>query len=88
MAKVFIPALLRELTGGQTEVEADGSTVRQLIEDLNRQFPGLAARLTEEDGRLKPNISVAVDGEVSPLGLVEKVPPNAEVHFVTAIKGG
>ena len=87
MAKVFIPTLLKELTGGQTEVQADGTTVRQLIQDLDRQFPGLAARLTGA-GRLQPNISVAIDGEVSPLGLVEKVPPNAEVHFVTAIKGG
>ncbi|MCC6591242.1 MAG: MoaD/ThiS family protein [Bryobacterales bacterium] len=87
MAKVFIPTLLKELTGGQTEVQADGSTVRQIIQDLDRQFPGIGARLTD-GGRLQPNISVAIDGEVTPLGLVEKVPLNAEVHFVTAIKGG
>lgn len=87
MAKVFIPTLLRELTGGQTEVEADGPTVRLLIEDLDRRYPGLAARLTD-GGRLRPNVSVAIDGEISPLGLIEKVPASSEVHFVTAIKGG
>lgn len=87
MAKVFVPTLLRELTGGQTEVEADGATVRLLIEDLDRRFPGLGARLTE-GGKLRANISVAIDGEISPLGLIEKVPQGSEVHFVTAIKGG
>ena len=39
-------------------------------------------------GRLRPNISVAVDGEVSPIGLLEAVGPASEVHFVAAIKGG
>lgn len=87
MARVFVPTLLRELTGGLSEVEADGATVRLLIEDMERRFPGLAARLTD-GGKLRPNISVAIDGEISPLGLIEKVPPGAEIHFVTAIKGG
>ena len=87
MATVFIPTLLKELTGGLTEVEADGASVRLLIEDLDRRFPGLGARLTD-GGRLRPNVSVAIDGEISPLGLIEKVPPGSEVHFVTAIKGG
>ena len=87
MAKVFVPTLLRELTGGQSEVEADGATVRLLIEDLDRRFPGLGARLTD-GGKLRANISVAIDGEISPLGLIEKVPAGSEVHFVTAIKGG
>ncbi len=41
-----------------------------------------------EQDRLLPNISVAVDGEVSPMGLLETVGPASEVHFVTAIKGG
>ena len=87
MAKVYIPVLLRELTRGAVEVEAEGSSVRQIIEDLDRRYPGIASRLTEA-GRLLGNISVAIDGEVSPLGLLEKVPEGAEVHFVTAIKGG
>lgn len=87
MATVFIPAPLRELTGGRAAVEAAGATVGELINDLERQCPGLRQRLLE-GGRLRPNLSVAVDGEISPLGLREKVPPKAEVHFVTAIQGG
>lgn len=87
MARVFIPALLQPLTGGRAEVEAEGPDVRALIESLESQYPGLRDRLT--DGmRLRQNISVAVDGEVSPMGLLEPVAPGSEVHFLAAIKGG
>jgi len=61
--------------------------VRQVIESLERTWPGIRERLLEQD-RLRPNISVAVDGEVTPMGLLETVGPASEVHFVAAIKGG
>ena len=61
--------------------------MRELIDDLERQWPGIRERLIE-DGRLRQNISVAVDGEVSPLGLRETVESAGEVHFVAAIRGG
>ena len=41
-----------------------------------------------ENGRLKPIFSVAVDGEVSQLGALEKVREDSEVHFLNAIAGG
>ena len=87
MAIVYIPTLLQALTGGRASVEVDGATVREVIDNLDRAWPGLGERLKDES-RLRPNISVAVDGEVSPLGLLEKVGPASEVHFVAAIKGG
>ncbi|HXK02077.1 MAG TPA: MoaD/ThiS family protein [Verrucomicrobiae bacterium] len=87
MAEVHIPAMLRELTGGRAMVEAAGSTVREVVEDLERQWPGIRERLVDGT-RLRANLSVAVDGEVSPLGLAEAVEPSSEVHFVAAIKGG
>jgi molybdopterin converting factor small subunit len=78
---------MRELTGGRSTVEAAGASVREVIEDLERQWPGIRDRLTD-GGRLRPNLAVAIDGEVSPLGLREAVEPSSEVHFVAAIKGG
>lgn len=87
MARVFIPTLLRNSTGGVQDVEVEGNTVRQIIASLETRFPGISDRLIES-GRLRPNISVAVDGEVSPAGLIEEVGPSSEVHFLTAIKGG
>jgi molybdopterin synthase sulfur carrier subunit len=87
MATVFVPSALRGLTGGKTEIEVAGKTVREVIECADREFPGLLAQLIEED-HLRSNLAVAVDGEVSPLGLRERVSPSSEVHFVAAIKGG
>ena len=87
MAEVHIPPMLRELTGGRLTVEAAGAPIREVIEDHDRQWPGMRERLTD-GGRLRSNLAVAVDGEVSPLGLREAVEPSSEVHFVAAIKGG
>lgn len=87
MPIVFIPTLLRASAGGAQEVRVAGSTVRQVIENLELQYPGLKDRLVEE-GRLRPNLAVAVDGEISPTGLLEQVTEASEIHFLTAIKGG
>jgi sulfur-carrier protein len=84
---VYIPTLLQALTGGRSSVDVKGATVRQVIENLDRACPGVRDRLLDR-GRLRPNISVAVDGEITPMGLLEKVGPSSEVHFIAAIKGG
>ena len=87
MPTVYIPTLLQAVTGGKSAVEVDGATVRQVIDNLENVHPGIRERLTDQ-GKLRPNISVAVDGEVTPMGLLEPVGPTSEVHFVAAIKGG
>jgi len=84
---VYIPTLLQSFTGGKSSVEVEGSTVRQLIDHLEEAWPGLRDRLLDQ-GRLRPNISVAVDGEITPMSLLESVGPASEVHFIAAIKGG
>ena len=87
MAVVFIPALLQRFSGGRAQVEVEGATVRQVIENLEHACPGIRAKLLDGD-RLRPNIQVAVDGAVGPLGLREPTSPESEVHFVAAISGG
>ena len=87
MANVFIPSLMQTLTDGEKQVRVEGTTVRQIINNLDGMYPGVKARLVEDD-RVKPNISVAVDGEVTPLGMLEKVGEDSEVHFLPAIGGG
>lgn len=87
MATVFIPSLMQNMTGGKNTVEVPGSTVRQIIDNLEKEFPGMKERLVDNN-RVKPNISVAVDGEVTNLGMLEKVGENSEVHFLPAIGGG
>ena len=87
MAKVFVPTMLQAATGGVKEVEVEGRNVRQIIEGLDEMFPGIAGRLIE-DGDIRSNLAVAVDGEVARMGLMERVAETAEVHFVPAIGGG
>jgi molybdopterin synthase sulfur carrier subunit len=87
MATVWIPSLMRGLTGGLAEVRADGATVREVIDDLERRYPGLKSRLVGED-RLKPNIALVVDGVTSKQGLRHALMASSEVHFVPAISGG
>ena len=61
--------------------------MRQIIDRLDGLYPGIKARLVEE-GRLRPNLSVAIDGEIGRMGLLEKVVGKVEVHFIPAIGGG
>jgi molybdopterin synthase sulfur carrier subunit len=75
------------MTRGAKEVEVEAANVRQIIDRLEDLYPGIKDRLVE-GGRIRPNLSVAVDGEVARLGLLEKVGKNSEVHFVPAIGGG
>jgi|SoiMethySBSTD1v2_1073268.scaffolds.fasta_scaffold424617_2 molybdopterin synthase sulfur carrier subunit len=87
MPTVHIPSLLRDVTAGRRELEVDGTSVREILDNLERSYPGLKARILEGD-HLRPNISVAVDGEISALGLSERVESHSEIHFVAAIRGG
>lgn len=87
MATVFIPSLMQKLSDGKSRVEIEGSSVRQIVNNLDAAYPGFKERLVE-DGRIKGNISVAIDGEITPLGMLEKVGENSEVHFLPAIGGG
>lgn len=87
MPAVWIPSLLRELTGGQERVSVPGETVRQVIDALEQLYPGIKARLCEED-RLRPNIAVAVDGVVSRQRMRHRLTETSEVHFIPSISGG
>ena len=87
MATVFIPSLMQKLSDGNHRVEIEGSNIRQIVDNLDAQYPGFKERLVE-DGRLKGNISVAIDGDITPLGILAKVGENSEVHFLPALGGG
>ncbi len=87
MAIVFLPTALRAAAGARTEISVSGATVREVIDSLESEIPGIRDHLLD-DGRLKPNLAIAIDGEISNLGLLDKVDEASEVHFVPAISGG
>ena len=87
MATVYIPTMLLPLTGGLKQVDLEGRNVRQIIDGLDELYPGIKERLVE-GGEIRPNLAVAIDGDVARMGLLERVQDASEIHFVPAIGGG
>ena len=87
MATVLIPTAMRALSTGRDRVTVSGSTLRQVIEDLETQCPGAAEWLLD-NGVIRDELSIAVNGEVTHAGLTQSVPPDAEIFIVPAIAGG
>lgn len=87
MATVYIPAALRELTGGVDRLELEAASVRQIVVALEARWPALQGRLRQGD-ELAGGLAVCVDGAISSRGLLAKVGPTSEVHFIPAIGGG
>ena len=89
MAEVWIPPRMQSLTGGRKTVQIAGETVRQIVNNLEKEFPGTKAWLCDEElDDLLLGIAVIVDGESSQLGLLEPVKESSEVHFIPALGGG
>ena len=88
MPHVAIPSLMRNLTAGEEQVTVPGTTVREVIDNVETRYPGVKARLCEE-GRIKPGIAVYIDGILTTReGLRERLDADAEIHFLPAISGG
>jgi molybdopterin converting factor small subunit len=81
MARVFLTSGLHRFTGGIEELHVDGATVRELIAELDRHFPGMGEVLST-------GTAVAIDGEVMNNAMYEPVSAAAEIHFLPAIRGG
>lgn len=89
MATVYIPSLMRDLTGGLEVVEVEGETMKQVLQNLESSHAGFKHRLLdEESGRVKPNIAVMIDGRNANRALLDRVSENSEIHFLPAISGG
>ena len=90
MAKVVLTTNLRKYTGGVTQAEATGSTVSELLHDLERRLPGLRAYVVNETGALRRHVNVFVDGErvADRAGLGDPLRPDCVVHILQALSGG
>jgi sulfur-carrier protein len=89
MTSVRIPPVLRTEAGGAREIEASGSTVRELLEDLRSRLPALGAKVYAE-GEIQPFVNVYVDGEDVRTrdGLETPVREGASVILLPAMAGG
>ena len=61
--KILIPGPLRSYTRGR-EVEAAGTTLAELLADLDRRYPGLRFRMVDEQDRIRPHMRCFVNGEL------------------------
>ena len=87
MPILFIPAPMRDMTGGQDRIEVTGATFGEAIEALNRQFPGVKDRLIRGED-LIPGFQVSVNDVLTKRGLRTRLEPSSEVHILPAIGGG
>ncbi|MFI6867865.1 MoaD/ThiS family protein [Nocardia sp. NPDC050406] len=86
---VSIPTIMRTLTGGEKRVQAQGSTLAAVIDDLEANYTGLKAKLLS-DGKLNRYVNIYVDDEDVRFagGLDAEVPADGTVTILPAVAGG
>lgn len=87
MATIHIPRHMRDATDGEATVEVPGGQLGKVVDSLLTAHPALRAVLMN-DGRVRPDISIAINSSMTENGLLEQVPDDAEVHLVPALGGG
>lgn len=90
MATVRIPTPLRKLTEGKEEVSAAGSTIGEVISDLEKNYPGIKARICDDAGAVRRFVNIFANEEDIRYqqGLDTPVKENDEVSIIPAIAGG
>ena len=87
---VRLPGALRDATGGNTKVKANGPTLADVIADIDRQHPGFRGRVLDEGGKLRTyvNVYIGEDDARSSGGTDAEVPDGSEVMVIPAMAGG
>jgi sulfur-carrier protein len=87
MTKVIVPSQLRGYTNGRGEVTATGTTLDEVLVDLDRQFPGFRFRVIDEQDRIRRHVILFV-GEERRDDLHSEILPGQDVQIVGALSGG
>ncbi len=85
--KVLIPSALRSYTGQHSEVQAEGDTLADLVDDLDRRFAGIRFRMVDEQDRMRAHVRFFVNG-VQTFELSQPLHAGDEVVIVQALSGG
>jgi molybdopterin synthase sulfur carrier subunit len=88
--QVKLPTILRKHAGGQPRVSAEGSTLREVLEDLESRYPGVTRNVLAEEGGLHRFVNVYLnDEDVRYLGSLEtEVADGDTVSILPAVAGG
>jgi len=84
--KAHVPGPLRSYTKNKSEVDASGTTVDELLRDLDRQFPGMRFRMIDEQDNPRQHIRLYVNADAAEL--VTPVGVKDELQIICAISGG
>ena len=86
-AVVILPRSLVSLfPGAPRRVPASGSTVLDVVRDLDRHVPGIGNRILDAGPSIRTHLNLFVDGERAALDT--PVRPGAEIHVIPAVSGG
>jgi molybdopterin synthase sulfur carrier subunit len=85
--EVALPSQLTSYSDGASRVWADGATVAEVFDDLDRQFPGLKFRVIDEQGRIRRHMRVFI-GRDAARDVAAAVPPGQPVLIFGALSGG
>ena len=89
MALVKIPEILNSYTKGENKLSINGTTLFEIIESLEKQYPGIKEKFIE-NGEIRQFINIYIDGEDVRFknGLKTKVNTESEITILPAIAGG
>lgn len=89
-ATVRIPTILRTYTGGAAEVTTEGATLKDVLDSLDAQYAGIAARVLDDNGALRRFVNIYVnDDDVRFLdGLATPIADGANISIIPAVAGG
>jgi molybdopterin synthase sulfur carrier subunit len=88
--KVRVPTPLRKFTQGADEVSAQGNSVKAIVEDLDKSFPGIKERICDETGKVRRFVNVYVNGDDIRFlqNLETSLKEGDSISIVPAIAGG
>ncbi len=85
--KVRLPTPLIEYTNGARDVTGEGATLDALLQNLDRQFPGIRFRMIDEQGNVRAHIRLFVNAELE-RSLSARLRDSDEILIVAALSGG
>ena len=87
---VKVPTILRTYTGGESTVSVTGATVADALSDLDARYPGIGARVLDDQGNLRRFVNVYInDDDVRFLQNLETpTPEGSSISIIPAVAGG